>query len=136
MTKKPQNAFPELPKIPSIAGVRISGVVAGLKDNGKHDLFVAELVRGSTIAGTFTRSKCPGMPVEGSKRQLAVGKAGERAERDLLGIAIGGIQVAEAGETLPDFDAKAVIKHLKAGQVHFTINIGIGRGKARVWSAL
>ena len=74
MTKKPQNAFPELPKIPSIAGVRISGVVAGLKDNGEHDLFVAELARGSTVAGTFTRSKCPGMPVEWSKRQLAGGR--------------------------------------------------------------
>ena len=51
MAKKPQNAFPELPKIPAIAGVRIAGVAAGLKDNGKHDLFVAELARGSTIAG-------------------------------------------------------------------------------------
>jgi len=396
MAKKPQNAFPELPKIPTIAGVRVAGVAAGLKDSGKHDLFVAELARGSTIAGTLTRSKCPGMPVEWSKRQLpggkvraivassgnsnvftggqgrqlventaaatakligcrksevflastgiigekkdvtfvadkvpvgvkalkktawhdaarsimttdrfpkaavrkvkigsvdvtlagiakgsqmiapdmgtmlsflftdakipakvlqscltravdrsfncisvdgdtstsdtvllsatgqvkrqprierandpqlrdfrealedmtaelaqmivqdgakkghlltcdvvgaesqraarnigrsivdstlvrvgiagaepragrivmAVGKAGERAERDLLGIAIGGVQIAEAGETLPDFDAKAVVKHLKSGQVHFTIDIGIGRGKARVWSAL
>ena len=74
MAKKPQNAFPELPKIPAIAGVRIAGVAAGLKDNGKHDLFVAELARGSTIAGTLTRSRCPGMPVEWSKRQLPGGK--------------------------------------------------------------
>ncbi|MEC7574512.1 MAG: bifunctional ornithine acetyltransferase/N-acetylglutamate synthase, partial [Pseudomonadota bacterium] len=74
MAKKPQNAFPELPKIPAIAGVRIAGVAVGLKDNGKHDLFVAELARGSTIAGTLTRSRCPGMPVEWSKRQLPGGK--------------------------------------------------------------
>ena len=47
-----KDAFPPLPKIPSVAGVRISGVAAGLKDNGKQDLFVAELVPGSTIAGT------------------------------------------------------------------------------------
>ncbi|MGY9035872.1 MAG: bifunctional ornithine acetyltransferase/N-acetylglutamate synthase, partial [Rhodobacterales bacterium] len=39
-----------------------------------HDLFVAELVPGSTIAGTLTRSRCPGMPVEWSKRQLPGGK--------------------------------------------------------------
>ena len=61
-------------KIPAIAGVRIAGVAAGLKDNGKHDLFVAELARGSTIAGTLTCSRCPGMPVEWSKRQLPGGK--------------------------------------------------------------
>ena len=34
---------------PSILGVRVSGIAAGLKDNGKHDLFVAELVPGSTF---------------------------------------------------------------------------------------
>ena len=49
---------------------------------------------------------------------------------------IPGIQIAEAGETLPDFDEKAVVKRLKAGQVHFMFNIGIGRGKARIWSAI
>lgn len=47
-----------------------------------------------------------------------------------------GIQIAEVGETLADFDEKAVVKHLKVGQVHFLINIGIRRGKGRVWSAL
>ena len=69
-----EDDFPPLPKIPSILGVRVSGIAAGLKDNGKHDLFVAELVPGSTIAGTLTRSRCPGMPVEWSKRQLPGGK--------------------------------------------------------------
>jgi hypothetical protein len=49
---------------------------------------------------------------------------------------ISDIRIAEAMETLPDFDEKAVVKHLKAWQEHFMINIGIGRGKARVWSAL
>ena len=69
-----EDDFPSLPKIPSILGVRVSGIAAGLKGNGKHDLFVAELVPGSTIAGTLTRSRCPGMPVEWSKRQLPGGK--------------------------------------------------------------
>lgn len=67
---------------------------------------------------------------------MAVGKAGERAERDLLSISIGEVLVAKAGETLANFDEGAVISHLKSNQVHFTIDIGLGRGKARVWSAL
>lgn len=74
MAKKSKNDFPDLPRIPSIDGVRIAGVAAGLKDNGKHDLFVAELVRGSTIAGTLTRSRCPGAPVEWSRAQLPGGR--------------------------------------------------------------
>ena len=90
----------------------------------------------SIVDSTLVRIGIAGAEPRAGRIVMAVGKAGERAERDLLGIAIGGVQIAAAGETLPDFDAKAVVKHLKAGQVHFTINIGIGRGKARVWSAL
>ena len=66
--------FPQLPKIPIISGVHVSGVIADLKDNGKHDLFIAKLTPGSTIAGTLTSSRCPGMPVEWTKRQLPGGK--------------------------------------------------------------
>lgn len=66
--------FPDLPKIPAIAGVRVAGIAAGLKDSGKHDLFVAELAPGSTVAGTLTRSLCPGAPVEWNKRHLPAGK--------------------------------------------------------------
>ena len=53
-----------------------------------------------------------------------------------LGISIGNIVVAKAGESLADIDKGAVVSHLKSGQVHLTIGMGIGRGKARVWSAL
>ena len=60
-----EDDFPPLPKIPSILGVRVSGIAAGLKDNGKHDLFVAELVPGSTIAGTLTRSRVLGCQLNG-----------------------------------------------------------------------
>ena len=69
-----KNQFADLPKIPAIAGVRIAGVAAGLKVNGKHDLFVAELAPGTTVAGTLTRSLCPGAPVEWTKQRLPAGK--------------------------------------------------------------
>ena len=75
MAKKKKNDFPALPKLPPVGGVRISGVAAGLKESGAHDLFVAELAAGTTIAGTLTRSRCPGAPVEWSRRLLAGGKA-------------------------------------------------------------
>ena len=65
----------ELPHIPAVAGVRIAGLAAGLKPDGSHDLFLAELVPGTTIAGTLTRSRCPGAPVEWSRALLPRGKA-------------------------------------------------------------
>jgi glutamate N-acetyltransferase/amino-acid N-acetyltransferase len=69
-----EDDFPPLPVIPTVSGVHVSGVVAGLKDNDKHDLFIAKLISGSTIAGTLTSSRCPGMPVEWTKRQLPGGQ--------------------------------------------------------------
>jgi len=67
---------------------------------------------------------------------MAVGKAGEAAERDKLGIAIGGIEMAVAGETLPGFDQRAVRRNLRSDAVGIAVDLGIGRGRARVWTAL
>ena len=39
-----EDDFPPLPVIPTVSGVHVSGVVAGLKDNDKHDLFIAKLI--------------------------------------------------------------------------------------------
>ena len=67
---------------------------------------------------------------------MAVGKAGEKADRDRLAIAIGDVAIAEGGETVSGFDADTVVRHLKSDRVQISVDIGIGRGKARVWAAL
>ena len=60
--------------MPRIAGVRVAGLAAGLKPDGRHDLFMAELAPGSTVAGTLTRSGFPGAPVEWTRKLLPRGK--------------------------------------------------------------
>ncbi|MCP4329176.1 MAG: bifunctional glutamate N-acetyltransferase/amino-acid acetyltransferase ArgJ [Alphaproteobacteria bacterium] len=65
---------------------------------------------------------------------MAVGKAGERADRDLLTIRIGGIDVARDGGRVPDFDEAPVAAHMKGEEIHIEIDVGIGRGRARVWT--
>jgi len=88
------------------------------------------------VDSTLVRKGIAGAEPRAGRIVMAVGKAGEKAERDLLGISIGDVVVAKAGESLPDIDEGAVVSHLKSGQVHLTIDIRIGHGKARVWSAL
>ena len=46
-------AFPDLPVID---GVRFASAMAGVKYNNRTDVMLAELVKGSTVAGVFTRS--------------------------------------------------------------------------------
>lgn len=53
-------AFPDLPVIP---GVRFATAAAGVKYQGRADVMLAKLDPGTTIAGTFTRSKTRAAPV-------------------------------------------------------------------------
>src|SRR3546814_16155889 len=64
---------------------------------------------------------------------MAVGKSGERADRDRLSIAIGGVQVAAEGEVVPGYDEAPVARHLKGAEIDIEVDVGIGRGRATVW---
>lgn len=65
---------------------------------------------------------------------MAVGKAGEPADRDKLGIAFGGIWAARDGLPLADYDEAPVAKHLAGREIDITVDIGIGEGRATVWT--
>ena len=65
---------------------------------------------------------------------MAVGKAGEKADRDRLSIAVGGVQITRDGQLLPGYDEAPVAAHLKGRTVDIAVDIGIGRGRARVWT--
>ena len=65
---------------------------------------------------------------------MAVGKAGERANRDKLSISIGGIPITSDGQVINDYDEQPVAEHLKKSEVVLAVDVGIGRGKARVWT--
>ena len=65
---------------------------------------------------------------------MAVGKAGEKADRDRLSISMGGVQITKDGQLLADYDEAPVARHLKGREVSIAVDIGIGRGHARVWT--
>ncbi|MTJ83584.1 MAG: bifunctional glutamate N-acetyltransferase/amino-acid acetyltransferase ArgJ [Telmatospirillum sp.] len=65
---------------------------------------------------------------------MAVGKSGEKADRDLLAIRIGGVEVARDGQVVPGYDEEPVTAHMKGTDIVFDVDIGVGRGKATVWT--
>lgn len=65
---------------------------------------------------------------------MAVGKAGEPAERDLLAIWFGDIRVAHEGERDPDYSEEAVSAYMKRDEIAIRVDLGLGRGKATVWT--
>jgi glutamate N-acetyltransferase/amino-acid N-acetyltransferase len=65
---------------------------------------------------------------------MAVGKAGEPADRDTLGVAVGGVWMARAGGVVPGYDEAPVVAHMKGREIEITVDIGLGEGKATVWT--
>ena len=65
---------------------------------------------------------------------MAVGKAGEPAERDKLSIRFGATQVASGGLAVEGYDEAPVAAHLKGREVDIGVDLGIGNGRATVWT--
>jgi len=64
-----------LPDLGTIAGVRLGAAEAGIRYRGRTDLVMAEFDAGTSVAGVFTRSKCPGAPVDWCRAALSGGVA-------------------------------------------------------------
>jgi glutamate N-acetyltransferase/amino-acid N-acetyltransferase len=60
---------------------------------------------------------------------MAVGKAGEPADRDRLKIMFGDIVVAEDGARAPDYDEVATSVYMKGSELVLGVDLGLGRGK-------
>jgi len=65
-------SFPDLPPIP---GVRLATAACGIRYQGRTDLMVAVLEKGTTVAGVLTRSLTHGAPVEWCRQNLKHGIA-------------------------------------------------------------
>jgi len=65
---------------------------------------------------------------------MAVGKAGEPADRDRLSIGFGGTWAARDGLPLADYDEAPVAAHLKGQEITIEVDLGLGSGRAQVWT--
>jgi glutamate N-acetyltransferase/amino-acid N-acetyltransferase len=65
---------------------------------------------------------------------MAVGKAGEPADRDLLGIWFGETQVALSGERADGYSEKAASDHMKLDRVQIRVDIGLGSAEDTIYT--
>jgi len=65
----------QFPDMPPVAGVRLATAAAGIRYPGRIDVLLALFEPGTTVAGVFTRSKCPSAPVDWCRAQLKQGVA-------------------------------------------------------------
>ena len=65
---------------------------------------------------------------------MAVGKAGEPADRDRLSIGFGGTWCARDGQPLADYDEAPVAAHLKGQEIRIDVDLELGQGRSTVWT--
>ncbi len=65
---------------------------------------------------------------------MAVGKAGEPADRDRISIHFGPHRVAFEGERDADYSEADVSAYMKAAEIAIGVDLGLKRGKATVWA--
>ncbi len=63
------------PEMPPVDGVRLATAAAGIRYPGRTDVLLALFGAGTTVAGVFTRSKCPSAPVDWCRAHIKAGRA-------------------------------------------------------------
>ena len=62
---------------------------------------------------------------------MAVGKAGEKADRDRLSISVGGVAIAAEGGPVPGYDEAPVAEHMKGREITIAVDLGHRRRQGR-----
>ena len=105
--------------------VRVAGAVS---DTSAHRIAMA-------IANSpLVKTAIAGEDANWGRVVMAVGKAGEPADRDRLSIGFGGHWAACEGQPVPDFDEAPLAEHLKGLEIVIDVELGLGDGRAIVWT--
>ena len=102
--------------------------------SGAEDDRAAHVIAMSIANSPLVKTAIAGGDANWGRVVMAVGKAGERAERDLLSIRFGTTLVAQKGAVVPGYDEAPVAAHLAGDDVDIAVDIGIGTGRATVWT--
>jgi glutamate N-acetyltransferase/amino-acid N-acetyltransferase len=94
----------------------------------------AKRIAMSIANSPLVKTACGGEDANWGRVVMAVGKAGEKAERDKLDIWFGKIRVAHQGLRDPAYDEAATSAYMKRDTIAIKADLGIGRGRATVWT--
>lgn len=107
------------------AEIRVSGAVSKAS---------ARRIGMSIANSPLVKTALAGEDANWGRVVMAVGKAGEPADRDRLAIWFGDIRVAVDGERDPDYSEEATSAYMKNQEVTISVDLGIGDGRDRVWT--
>ncbi|MBT3659628.1 MAG: bifunctional glutamate N-acetyltransferase/amino-acid acetyltransferase ArgJ [Rhodospirillaceae bacterium] len=105
---------------------------------GAETDFAAKRIALSIANSPLVKTAIAGEDANWGRIVMAVGKAGEAADRDKLAISIGGIEIAAEGAAVEGYDETPVAQHMNGDEIEITVDVGIaageGAGRATVWT--
>ena len=101
---------------------------------GAEDARAAKTIAFSIANSPLVKTAIAGEDANWGRIVMAVGKAGQKAQRDRLQIWFGDIRVAVDGERDPDYSEEAAAAVMRRPEIAITVDVGVGNGKARVWT--
>lgn len=93
----------------------------------------AKIIAMSIANSPLVKTAIAGEDANWGRIVMAVGKAGQPAERDKLSIWIGPHLLAMAGEKNPDYTEAAGAAYMKNAEINIKVDMGLGEGRARVY---
>ena len=103
--------------------------VTGAVDDGS-----AKRVAMAVANSPLVKTAIAGEDANWGRIVMAVGKAGEPADRDRLSVGVGGTWMAREGTVAPGYDEGPVVAHMKGREIEMAIDLGLGEGRAVVWT--
>jgi glutamate N-acetyltransferase/amino-acid N-acetyltransferase len=102
--------------------------------SGAVDHASAQRVAMSVANSPLVKTAIAGEDANWGRIVMAVGKAGEPADRDTLSVAMGGVWMARNGTVVADYDETPVVAHMKGREINIQIELGLGGGFGTAWT--
>ena len=102
--------------------------------DGAEDDRAAKVIALSIANSPLVKTAIAGGDANWGRVVMAVGKAGEAADRDRLDIRFGATTVARDGAVVAGYDEAPVARHLAGDEIEIGVDLHLGPGRARVWT--
>lgn len=102
--------------------------------NGAENTHAAKVIAMSIANSPLMKTAIAGEDPNWGRLIMAIGKAGEHANRDKISIWIGEQHVAQNGLVLPTYEEAIAADHMKGQEISFTVDVGVASGTATVWT--
>jgi len=101
---------------------------------GAESKAAARVIARSIANSPLVKTAIAGEDPNWGRVVMAVGKAGEAADRDRLVIRFGDIEVAKNGEVAPSYREADGAAYMRQPEIEIIVDVGVGAARDTIWT--